>query len=86
MCIKHFLPCIWQILRFAGVKFLKRFQLVDNLLGPAKAKTDKIGVHKLVSCHEMANVCFQMANMTVCGMKLAAPIVVQQTEGWGSKV
>ena len=43
---KTFLPCIWQISRFAGVKFLKRFQLVDNLLGPAKAKSCKIGVHK----------------------------------------
>ena len=60
---------------------------MDNLLGPAKAKTDKIGVHKikLMSCHEMANVCFQMANMTVCWLKFAAPIVVQQTKGWGSK-
>ena len=43
---KTFLQCVWQISRFAGLKFLKRFQLVDNLLGPAKAKSCKIGVHK----------------------------------------
>ena len=43
---KTFLPCIWQMSRFAEVRFLKRFQLVDNLLGPAKAKSCKIGVHE----------------------------------------
>ena len=43
---KTFLQYIWQILRFAEVTFLKRFQFVDNLLDPAKAKSDFFGVHK----------------------------------------
>ena len=43
---KRFLQFIWQILRFAGVKFVRRLQLVDNLLDPAKANSDKIVVHK----------------------------------------
>ena len=43
---KTFLQYIWQISRFAGVTFLKRFQLVDNLHYPAKAKSDYFGVHE----------------------------------------
>ena len=45
---KTFLQCIWQILWFAGVKCSRMFQLVDNLVHPAKqkAKSVNIRVHK----------------------------------------
>ena len=83
---KTFLQCIWQILRFAGVKFLKRFQLVDNLLAQQSQTQTKLGCIKLMSCHEMANLYFSNGKYDCfTGMKFAAPIVVQQTEGLGQQ-
>ena len=44
VCIKHFCNVSGKYYGLLRVKFLKRFQLVDNFLDPVKAKSDKIGV------------------------------------------
>ena len=66
---KTFLQCIWQILWFAGVKCSRMFQLVDNLVLPAKQKAKSVNIRVHKTC-KLPWDCFQMANMTVCQCKI----------------